>query len=123
MGVANALMRHLADKLPVSRMQRDLTDSTVLRSVGACLPACAASSPLAQAARPLDSLAVCVCGIRAHAGVGFAHALVAYKSTLKGLSRVDADERALSVRAPSHHTLRTATVGHALPLPYAGGAG
>ena len=33
-GVANALLRHLADKLPVSRMQRDLSDSTVLRNMG-----------------------------------------------------------------------------------------
>ena len=33
-GVSNALLRHLADKLPVSRWQRDLTDSTVLRNVG-----------------------------------------------------------------------------------------
>jgi adenylosuccinate lyase len=32
--VANALLRHLAQKLPVSRWQRDLTDSTVLRNVG-----------------------------------------------------------------------------------------
>ena len=36
-GVANALLRHLADKLPVSRWQRDLTDSTVLRNVGVAL--------------------------------------------------------------------------------------
>jgi len=34
LGIANALFRHLADKLPVSRWQRDLTDSTVLRNVG-----------------------------------------------------------------------------------------
>ena len=34
LGVANALLRHLAEKLPVSRWQRDLTDSTVLRTVG-----------------------------------------------------------------------------------------
>jgi adenylosuccinate lyase len=34
LGLANALLRHLADKLPVSRWQRDLTDSTVLRNVG-----------------------------------------------------------------------------------------
>ncbi len=34
LGLANALMRHLADKLPVSRWQRDLTDSTVLRNIG-----------------------------------------------------------------------------------------
>jgi adenylosuccinate lyase len=34
LGFANALLRHLADKLPVSRWQRDLTDSTVLRNIG-----------------------------------------------------------------------------------------
>jgi adenylosuccinate lyase len=34
LGVANALLNHLAEKLPVSRWQRDLTDSTVLRSMG-----------------------------------------------------------------------------------------
>jgi adenylosuccinate lyase len=34
LGVANALWRHFADKLPVSRWQRDLSDSTVLRNVG-----------------------------------------------------------------------------------------
>ncbi len=33
-GIANALLRHLAEKLPVSRWQRDLTDSTALRNVG-----------------------------------------------------------------------------------------
>jgi adenylosuccinate lyase len=34
LGLANALLAHFADKLPLSRMQRDLTDSTVLRNVG-----------------------------------------------------------------------------------------
>ena len=34
LGVANALLEHLAAKLPISRMQRDLTDSTVLRNLG-----------------------------------------------------------------------------------------
>jgi adenylosuccinate lyase len=34
LGLANALLRHFADKLPVSRWQRDLTDSTVLRNLG-----------------------------------------------------------------------------------------
>lgn len=34
LGVANAILAHLAQKLPVSRLQRDLTDSTVLRNVG-----------------------------------------------------------------------------------------
>jgi adenylosuccinate lyase len=33
-GIANALFEHLSAKLPVSRMQRDLTDSTVLRNIG-----------------------------------------------------------------------------------------
>ena len=33
-GLANALLRHLAEKLPVSRLQRDLTDSTVTRNMG-----------------------------------------------------------------------------------------
>ena len=34
LGLANALLSHFADKLPVSRLQRDLTDSTVLRNIG-----------------------------------------------------------------------------------------
>ncbi len=54
LGIANAIFEHLAGKLPISRLQRDLTDSTVLRNVG----------------------------------VPFAHALIAYKSTLKGLSKL-----------------------------------
>jgi adenylosuccinate lyase len=36
-GIANALLRHLSEKLPVSRWQRDLSDSTALRNVGAAL--------------------------------------------------------------------------------------
>jgi adenylosuccinate lyase len=36
-GVANALLRHFSEKLPISRWQRDLTDSTVLRNVGVAL--------------------------------------------------------------------------------------
>jgi len=55
LGIANALLHHLAGKLPISRWQRDLTDSTVLRSLG----------------------------------VGFAHSLIAYKSTLKGLGKLE----------------------------------
>jgi adenylosuccinate lyase len=34
LGIANALFEHLSGKLPISRLQRDLTDSTVLRSLG-----------------------------------------------------------------------------------------
>ena len=54
LGIANALFEHLSAKLPVSRLQRDLTDSTVLRNVG----------------------------------VPFAHTLIAFQSTLKGLGKL-----------------------------------
>ncbi|MDQ1259272.1 MAG: adenylosuccinate lyase, partial [Pseudomonadota bacterium] len=37
LGLANALLRHLSEKLPVSRWQRDLTDSTVLRNIGVAM--------------------------------------------------------------------------------------
>lgn len=53
-GIANALLEHLSAKLPVSRLQRDLTDSTVLRNVG----------------------------------VPFAHTIIAFLSTLKGLNKL-----------------------------------
>ncbi|MGB1197993.1 MAG: adenylosuccinate lyase [Thalassotalea sp.] len=61
LGIANALFAHLAQKLPVSRWQRDLTDSTVLRNLG----------------------------------VGFAHSLIAYQATLKGMSKLQVNEEAL----------------------------
>ena len=60
-GLANAVMQHMSEKLLVSRWQRDLSDSTVLRSMG----------------------------------VGFAYCLIAYASTIKGLSRVEVDETRL----------------------------
>lgn len=47
LGIANAIFAHLAGKLPISRMQRDLTDSTVLRNVGV---------PLAHTIIALNSL-------------------------------------------------------------------
>jgi adenylosuccinate lyase len=40
LGLANALLRHLAEKLPVSRWQRDLSDSTVLRNLGTAFGHC-----------------------------------------------------------------------------------
>ncbi len=61
LGIANALLDHLAAKLPVSRWQRDLTDSTVLRTLG----------------------------------VGLAHALIAYQSALKGISKLEVNAAAL----------------------------
>jgi adenylosuccinate lyase len=57
LGLANAVLRHLSDKLPVSRLQRDLSDSTVLRNMG----------------------------------VAFGHAVLAFESCLKGLSKCEAD--------------------------------
>ncbi len=41
LGLANAVLRHLSEKLPVSRFQRDLTDSTVLRNLGVAFGYCA----------------------------------------------------------------------------------
>ncbi|MCR4620332.1 MAG: adenylosuccinate lyase [Paludibacteraceae bacterium] len=61
MGIANAILSFLSTKLPVSRLQRDLTDSTVLRNVG----------------------------------VPYAHALIALKSTLKGLNKLLLNEVAI----------------------------
>ena len=55
LGIANAILQHLASKLPISRWQRDLTDSTVLRNLG----------------------------------VGFAHSVIAYEATLKGISKLE----------------------------------
>ena len=55
LGIANAIFGHLSAKLPISRWQRDLTDSTVLRNLG----------------------------------VGFAHSLIAYEATLKGLGKLE----------------------------------
>ncbi|MCG8698126.1 MAG: adenylosuccinate lyase [Bacteroidales bacterium] len=40
LGIANAVLQHLAAKLPISRLQRDLTDSTVLRNIGVPLAHC-----------------------------------------------------------------------------------
>ncbi|OBU24595.1 adenylosuccinate lyase [Photobacterium aquimaris] len=61
LGLANAIFGHLAQKLPVSRWQRDLTDSTVLRNLG----------------------------------VGCGYAIIAYTSTLKGISKLELNQAAL----------------------------
>jgi adenylosuccinate lyase len=57
LGIANAVFEHLSSKLPISRWQRDLSDSTVLRNIG----------------------------------IGFAHALIAYRSILKGIGKLEVD--------------------------------
>ena len=64
LGLANALLRHMAEKLPISRWQRDLTDSTVLRNMGVAF----GYSVLAyeSLARGLDKLEVNESRIAAH---------------------------------------------------------
>ena len=62
LGLANAVLRHLAEKLPVSRLQRDLSDSTVLRNMG----------------------------------VAFGYTLLAFDSTLRGLSKLEANPQRLA---------------------------
>lgn len=62
LGIANAVFEHLSAKLPISRLQRDLTDSTVLRNVG----------------------------------VPIGHTLIAFKSVLKGFSKLIINEAAIA---------------------------
>src|SRR5690606_21265487 len=54
LGIANALFEHLAAKLPISRLQRDLTDSTVLRNIG--VPVAHTLIALKSTARGLNKL-------------------------------------------------------------------
>ena len=61
LGLANAVFSHLSQKLPISRWQRDLTDSTVLRNLG----------------------------------VGVGYTIIAYTSTLKGISKLEVNREAL----------------------------
>ncbi len=56
LGIANALLRHMAEKLPISRWQRDLTDSTVLRNMGVAFGYCVLAYD--SLARGLDKLEV-----------------------------------------------------------------
>jgi adenylosuccinate lyase len=62
LGVANALFTYFAEKLPISRLQRDLTDSTVLRNIG----------------------------------VPFAHTVIAFKSLLKGLNKLEMNQERIN---------------------------
>jgi len=68
LGIANALFTHLGQKLPISRWQRDLSDSTALRTLG----------------------------------LGVAHSLVAYKSTLKGISKLQVNQQSLASELDSN---------------------
>lgn len=61
LGIANAMFEHLSSKLPISRLQRDLTDSTVTRNIG----------------------------------VPIAHSIIAWKSLLRGLGKLELNQAAL----------------------------
>ncbi len=56
LGLANALLRHLSEKLPISRWQRDLSDSTVLRNLGVAFGYCAVAYDACE--RGVDKLEV-----------------------------------------------------------------
>ncbi|MFO1081250.1 MAG: adenylosuccinate lyase [Reyranellaceae bacterium] len=68
LGVASALFEHLSRKLPVSRLQRDLSDSTVARTFG----------------------------------TAFAHALIGYRSLLRGFGKISVNEPALRAALRAH---------------------
>lgn len=63
LGIANALFSHLAEKLPISRLQRDLTDSTVLRNIG--VPIAHTLIALESIRKGLDKLLVNEAAIKA----------------------------------------------------------
>ncbi|PRW59008.1 adenylosuccinate lyase [Chlorella sorokiniana] len=89
LGIANATMGHLAAKLPISRWQRDLTDSTVLRNVG----------------------------------VGFGHSILAYQSSLRGISKLQLNEERLAADLDSSwevlaEPIQTVMRRYAVPEPY-----
>lgn len=73
LGVANSLFNHLAEKLPVSRLQRDLTDSTVIRNIG----------------------------------VPFAHSIIAIKSILKGLEKLQINKEKINADLDNNWTVIT----------------
>jgi len=89
LGLANAVLGHLSEKLPVSRWQRDLTDSTVLRNMG----------------------------------VGFGYSLLAYTSTLKGISKLQVNPERLAEDLDSAwevlaEPIQTVMRRYGIPEPY-----
>ncbi|HKY92830.1 MAG TPA: lyase family protein, partial [Nevskiaceae bacterium] len=89
LGMANAVLQFLAEKLPISRWQRDLTDSTVLRNLG----------------------------------VGCAHAVIAYQSISKGISKLEADAWRMGRDLDDNwevlgEAIQTVMRRHGLPEPY-----
>ena len=88
-GLANALYEHLSAKLPISRLQRDLTDSTVLRNIG----------------------------------VPVSHSIIAFKSLLKGLTKVIINQDAINSDLEENwavvaEAIQTILRREAYPKPY-----
>jgi adenylosuccinate lyase len=88
-GVANALFEHLSRKLPISRLQRDLSDSTVERTFG----------------------------------TAFAHSLVAYRSLVRGFSKVSVNGAALDEALSAHpevlaEAIQTVLRVEGIEMPY-----
>ncbi len=88
-GVANSLLRHFAEKLPVSRMQRDLSDSTVIRNFG----------------------------------IALGYSLIAFRSTLKGLGKLELDAEAIDADLDDSwevlaEAIQTVMRRHGVPEPY-----
>eukprot|EP00435_Cladocopium_sp_Y103_P054306 s697_g17.t1 len=81
LGFANAMLEHLAQKLPVSRLQRDLTDSTVLRNVG--LPLAHTAIALASIQRGLGKLLVNKAAVEADLESNWAVVAEAIQSILR----------------------------------------
>ncbi len=96
LGVANAVLQHLSQKLLISRFQRDLSDSTVLRTIGVS-PRRVASCQCLGASLECDA-PTCVLAVSCFAGSALAHSVVAYKSTRKGLTKLDVDPASMRVR-------------------------
>jgi len=89
LGMANAIFEHLSAKLPISRLQRDLTDSTVLRNVG----------------------------------VPFAHTIIGFTSTLKGLNKLLINKAKFAEDLENHwavvaEAIQTILRREAYPNPY-----
>ena len=89
LGLANAVLAHLAEKLPVSRWQRDLTDSTVIRNMG----------------------------------VGFGYSLLAFTSTLKGISKLEVNAAKLAADLDNSwevlaEPIQTVMRRYGIPEPY-----
>ncbi len=89
LGMANAVFSFLSSKLPISRLQRDLTDSTVLRNIG----------------------------------VPFGHTLIAYKSIIKGISKLKLNEAKLNADLELNYAVVAEAIQNILrrenyPKPY-----